>query len=278
MNVGDRKGCCVVIEKDVLVFKGGQNNKCLKLKCDCGKEKFLTIPQLGRAECRFCSQGCPFRKKPIVLTIKEEEFLVKKGEKFGCWETTEDPIYVEKHHNGSKREYSYKTQVIRCKCICNKERYVECRSLLAGVSKCCGRCINRFTGYYKGTLYDEKTGKKKCNKCLKFKTKKCFSVKNRNIDGLRYSCKLCEAKQWLKLEYKLSPEDYQTMFDAQNGVCAICGEIERTKLGKKLAVDHCHKTGKIRGLLCFKCNRGLGIFKDSIELFNNAIKYLETTS
>jgi hypothetical protein len=67
------------------------------------------------------------------------------------------------------------------------------------------------------------------------------------------------------------------MLIEQNYLCAICGNPEtRMFKGKitKLAIDHCHKTGEVRGLLCHKCNSILGYANDSIELLANAIKYL----
>jgi hypothetical protein len=70
---------------------------------------------------------------------------------------------------------------------------------------------------------------------------------------------------------------YQQLHDAQNGVCAICKKPETTmKLGRvlKLAVDHNHTTNKIRGLLCCKCNRALGLFDDSADLLHAAGNYL----
>ena len=62
------------------------------------------------------------------------------------------------------------------------------------------------------------------------------------------------------------------MLEKQNHVCAICGNKDNNK---KLAVDHCHTTGVIRGLLCSACNTSLGKFKDSVELLQNAIQYLK---
>lgn len=84
----------------------------------------------------------------------------------------------------------------------------------------------------------------------------------------------------LKYEYGITSEDYDNMLLKQKGVCSICGLIEvkinkETGLPKRLAVDHCHKTGKVRGLLCFHCNSSLGKFQDSIELLQNAIDYLK---
>lgn len=81
---------------------------------------------------------------------------------------------------------------------------------------------------------------------------------------------------------KLSKSDYKKMYDEQNGKCKICNQTEigqcfkssKQKL-KRLAIDHCHKTLKIRGLLCQSCNTALGSFKDSIEMLQSAIQYLE---
>lgn len=68
---------------------------------------------------------------------------------------------------------------------------------------------------------------------------------------------------------------YNTLLDGQGHSCAICGYYDLTD-GKRLAVDHDHKTGRIRELLCGSCNRGLGFFNDSIEKLQQAIRYLHT--
>jgi len=77
----------------------------------------------------------------------------------------------------------------------------------------------------------------------------------------------------LKSKYNLSLSDYNTMLELQNYRCAICREVN--PVGKNLYVDHCHTTGKVRGLLCQGCNSGIGYLKDSLLLLNNSIKYLE---
>jgi len=64
------------------------------------------------------------------------------------------------------------------------------------------------------------------------------------------------------------------MFDDQEGKCFIC-KTHQSNLKKKLAVDHDHKTGKIRKLLCCKCNRTLGYLYEDIDTLKNMIKYLE---
>lgn len=69
-------------------------------------------------------------------------------------------------------------------------------------------------------------------------------------------------------DIKISREDFEKMMKAQRYVCAICHKPCRTE--RRLAVDHCHKTGKIRGLLCFNCNTHLGwvdIYRDEIDKY-----------
>jgi len=80
--------------------------------------------------------------------------------------------------------------------------------------------------------------------------------------------------------YGLSREDYFEMLDNQGGTCAICKRQEWSRASvtnkvKALAVDHCHDSGNVRGLLCRACNLALGYFEDNIESLDEAIKYLE---
>lgn len=75
--------------------------------------------------------------------------------------------------------------------------------------------------------------------------------------------------------YGIQPEDYEKMLLEQNGVCACCGEVETSKSRKHLSIDHCHITGKVRALLCNRCNRGIGAFSDNIDNLRNAVLYLE---
>jgi len=77
---------------------------------------------------------------------------------------------------------------------------------------------------------------------------------------------------FLKRTYNITLEDYNRMLIEQNYVCSIC---KNTNLKKRLCVDHCHETGKVRGLLCDKCNHGIGLFKDKEELLIEASEYLK---
>ena len=76
----------------------------------------------------------------------------------------------------------------------------------------------------------------------------------------------------LEKKFSMTLDDYDKMMHEQNSVCAICSKS--CVSGRRLAVDHCHATGLIRGLLCANCNRALGLFKDMPERLIKAAAYL----
>lgn len=83
-----------------------------------------------------------------------------------------------------------------------------------------------------------------------------------------------------RVRYNMSPEEYQNRVEKQKNLCALCGFAEqtinyRTKKLSTLSVDHDHKTGKNRDLLCMKCNWGIGFFNEDISLLQKVIQYLE---
>lgn len=78
-------------------------------------------------------------------------------------------------------------------------------------------------------------------------------------------------KHDLKRKYGITPDQHATMLSKQNGKCAICGQDGN---GRSLHVDHCHTTGRVRGMLCNTCNVGLGSFNDNPMLLALAIQYL----
>lgn len=134
---------------------------------------------------------------------------------------------------------------------------------------------------------------KSCSSCKQVKPLIEFYRHPACRDGYRGECKACtydkhksyravkgrtetpeqNRRYNLKRQFNISPEDYDEILSLQNGVCAICGSTCKT--GRRLAVDHCHMTGRIRGLLCSECNNGIGKLKDSPDLLRAAISYLE---
>jgi hypothetical protein len=112
---------------------------------------------------------------------------------------------------------------------------------------------------------------KKCSKCGELKQSSQFTTNKSRPDGLSCWCKACARVAALKETYGITVQEYERMFMAQGGLCAICGKPSL----RKLHVDHCHSKGTIRGLLCRKCNKGIGFLDDNIQSLKNAVKYLE---
>src|SRR4030043_929833 len=85
-----------------------------------------------------------------------------------------------------------------------------------------------------------------------------------------------ETRRWRSIYslYRLTHWQWQAIFERQQGCCAICG-ISQEDLGYTLEIDYNHNTGKVRGLLCKKCNLGIGMFGEDVENINKAIRYLE---
>lgn len=100
--------------------------------------------------------------------------------------------------------------------------------------------------------------------------------KGKNNSKRKYQNNKPKHRNWeLKRLFGITLEDYNKMLLEQNEVCAICNQKEMNKKYRTLSVDHCHKTGKVRGLLCSNCNLGIGNMKDNINNLKNAINYLE---
>src|SRR3990167_1815157 len=83
--------------------------------------------------------------------------------------------------------------------------------------------------------------------------------------------KKAHARRWRLKKFGLDEKMYERFLLRQGGTCAICKHPPKKR---RLAVDHDHKTGKVRGLLCFRCNYALGYWYDRIELLNAAAEYL----
>jgi hypothetical protein len=137
-----------------------------------------------------------------------------------------------------------------------------------GIRKTCNNCRNK----YRKQNPDSKETKNKWTK----KNRKRINAKAR----LYRAKNTKKFKSYtLKRDFGITLEQYETTLELQNGLCKLCNEPEKTfhqsgKL-KDLAVDHDHLTGKIRGLLCWVCNTGIGKLKDSPELLRKAANYIE---
>ena len=104
------------------------------------------------------------------------------------------------------------------------------------------------------------------------KTKEAVKKRFNYYETERYRKSL--EKYQLKSKYGVTREWFDKQLKAQDGCCAICGK-HYTEQKRRFAIDHCHKTGKVRKLLCSKCNTGLGQFNDSVEILEQALNYLK---
>lgn len=107
-------------------------------------------------------------------------------------------------------------------------------------------------------------GKRHCRLCARYR-KKFYRNKNKDAASIE------DRKSSLKKNYNISIEDYEMMALAQGGVCAVCKTYPTRR---RLDVDHNHKTGTIRGLLCEHCNKALGLLRDDPKLLLAAAAYI----
>lgn len=120
-------------------------------------------------------------------------------------------------------------------------------------------------------------GTKFCTWCKLYKPRSEFCNKTSAKDYKCSHCKTCVNDLRFRNRYGIDKEEYEKIYIEQKGLCACCG---KPPIGKGrdsiLHLDHDHKTREVRGLLCHKCNLGLGSFDDSVELLEKAKNYLLT--
>lgn len=131
---------------------------------------------------------------------------------------------------------------------------------------------------------------KRCKKHGLIRQSQSYKILNSNS----YRCRLCKYKnnykpnesykkirqdRFLQKRYGINNDSYEKILTSQNNVCAICklnnlNYDSKSGIKRRMALDHCHNSGKTRGILCHKCNTGLGSFQDNISILENALNYL----
>ncbi|KKL76070.1 hypothetical protein LCGC14_2048590 [marine sediment metagenome] len=176
------------------------------------------------------------------IRVKDET-----GKQYGRWEVI-DRTYSD-DRNATTRW--------NCKCSCGNERSVMAAELRRGRSRSCG-CLMK----EKMSVRLTKEFCSRGHKMSEIKGKQCTS------------CKKIYARVYGLRKYGLTLETFESLLASQDNVCAICKTDEWGKKGP--AVDHDHVTGAVRGILCGRCNSGLGHFRDNTDFLTGAIKYLES--
>lgn len=133
----------------------------------------------------------------------------------------------------------------------------------------------------------ETQSKKSCRTCSDVKSVESFHRSKKSKDGYQSQCKACQKARlsspenaerrrhyaWLASikKFGITEDQYNQMLEKQLGLCAICHKPDTIKL----AVDHCHETGKVRGLLCKRCNMAIGLLDDDPDRIISAALYVK---
>lgn len=154
-------------------------------------------------------------------------------------------------------------------------RSVQCRRCLAVKPQ----TVENFTLVASGTVNRKLIFKRVCRNCASQQRVE-WRRKNRDADNAkrRLRHKPDVMRRYNLKRFGLTPEQYQAIHGAQNGLCAICAKPERRLMRERptsLAVDHDHETGRVRGLLCAACNTAIGQLQDNSEIAAKAAAYLK---
>jgi recombination endonuclease VII len=184
-------------------------------------------------------------------------------------------------------------------------QFYQIKARADGLSSYCRTCQLRDvkSRYSPHPRWRAPEGMKWCPKCETTKPLEAFGSNKAMYDGKQNYCKPCavavvtasrtknptahrrSSKAWreanpehhkdinARWRYGVAHGTYARMFEEQGGKCAICETTDTAPTGR-FHIDHCHDTGKVRGLLCQKCNLGIGHLKHDPEIIRSAISYL----
>ena len=241
----------------------------------CG-EPFSIEGKPWRRKSRFCGLSCStrFRNREEAKVNLERAILGAK-QCLNC-----DHLLVPREGKKLSQERIRKFCSKSCAATYNNTHKADCSDKTYRVCKGCDEklllesCFYRVKGYFQRT----------CKAC-KGKSQRKYRSKPEVRERLKQ-----ESKEWretprgkriskskeLSSKFGITLDDYAEMLESQNNGCAVCGG--QSIHGRMLSVDHCHETGKIRGLLCLKCNTALGYLNDSEPLVVNLLGYIRDHS
>lgn len=186
----------------------------------------------------------------------------------------------DKHYYWTIDSLPYKNNksitVIDAICCCGAKHQLVVSRMNSGKPKSCRKCFHKRRS--NPQVID---GYKICRDCKENKSIDSFHNSLSYVNGYNAICKICYKYDWMKKKYNLSKEEFDEMFKCQLEMCDICETRLNINASSKedgcICIDHCHKTGKVRGIVCKRCNTAMGFFKDDIKVMKKAIHYLETS-
>ena len=243
------------IESDWIGFRSGRveviafgekhkHRSTAIIKCDCGTIRKILVQSLAKGIVKSC--GC-------INLYSDKDYL---GKAFSDLTVVR---FSGRDKNGQ--------QLVIAKCICGKENKAYLYKILSGTIKSCGcrhKGINRFTP----------SGHKRCRMCLQVLSIKKFGNRQSSSDRKEGFCFDCMRVRNFNRAWKnhgITIDDKIRMMQDQENKCAIRFSV----LDALASLDHDHKTGKIREILCKPCNNGLGFFRDNTYFLRTAALYLE---
>ena len=209
-------------------------------------------------------------------------------------------VYAVLNDEGIEHRNAAEGYIGSCEVCGAQVRYVSPSQRVKGIGRYCSRaCMGKAKRLPSSKRADGAT-ELECRLCKRTKPVDDFYPHATRARGRQYWCKVCYAekrreraslaadpkvtrKYKLKASYGISQEDYDAMYEHQNGCCGICGDAKepwKPGMGLKdrnrfLVVDHDHQTSQVRALLCWNCNCGLGHFRENAEIMRAAIRYVE---
>lgn len=171
----------------------------------------------------------------------------------------------------------------KCNIDKNKTEFYKYSKYTDGICKDCRNSYNNEWRRRKNTDNETyirenllKSNQNICVSCKSIKPLEAFRKSIHVKTGYLNTCKAClkvrEKNIKLKLAYNINLDEFNLLLKKQNNTCAICKTDFQIK---DICVDHCHKTGKVRGLLCHPCNRSIGMLKERKDVLYSAIRYLK---
>jgi hypothetical protein len=163
-------------------------------------------------------------------------------------------------------------RAVAVECECGKVWIALTSDIRNRGIRACKSCSNSDSSTNRvGTLACD--GYKVCAACKQSLPVADYHKKKKEAkDGLSHVCKLCHYLRRIYFSYKVTPDQYARLVSLHDGGCHICKTLPDP--GQRLCVDHCHETNRVRGLLCHRCNKAIGLLRDGYGLCLNAATYL----